>query len=396
MNTTNSQEKYFIALNPSLTFERFVVGAGSRFAYAAAKSISEGPGAYNPLFIYGGSGQGKTHLLHAIGNYILQARSTVRVMYITAEHFSNQWIESIAKNQTGSFINSLRSVDVLLIDDIDFLSGREQTQEFLFHSIDHLLIHNKQVVFTSKLSPNELPNFMDRLKKRFTWGLIVDIHSLSSDISIHHFCKNENIPLSPEQIKNLEQRTFDNVAELLAAIHQMVSYQQLTESISIIGKEGAGDKNEDREIVPFLGQEGDVWNQVLLILEGKLSKASFETWFKPTKARWDGDTFRIVANNEFMRDWLENRYQKLISQTIYTLTGKNFTLQFLVENDNSRPPSTFFKEIQDHLPLSNKESNEPLVIMQQDLKELKQLSQEMLNEFKKTNALLDKLLINEK
>ena len=163
-------------LNPKYTFDTFVIGASNRFAHAAAVAVAEAPAkAYNPLFVYGESGLGKTHLLHAIGHYARTMFPNVRVRYVNSEEFTNDFINSIRDDKASAFQARYRSVDVLLIDDIQFLQGKLQTQEEFFHTFNTLHNANKQIVITSDLPPKELSGFEDRMRTRFESGLLTDV-----------------------------------------------------------------------------------------------------------------------------------------------------------------------------------------------------------------------------
>ena len=158
-------------LNPKYTFDTFVVGHCNRLAHAASLAVSEAPSrAYNPLFIYGGSGLGKTHLMHAISHYIINNHSSSRVSYFSSEKFTNEFINAIRDNKTINFRNKYRNIDVLLIDDIQFLAGKEQTQEEFFHTFNTLHESNKQIIISSVRPPKEIPTLEDRLRSRFEWG----------------------------------------------------------------------------------------------------------------------------------------------------------------------------------------------------------------------------------
>ncbi len=163
-------------LNPKYTFDTFVIGSSNRFAHAAAVAVAEQPAkAYNPLFIYGESGLGKTHLLHAIGHYARSLYAGARVRYVSSEEFTNEFINSIRDDKAAAFQRRYRDVDVLLVDDIQFLAGKVQTQEEFFHTFNTLHNANKQIVVTSDLPPKMLQDFEDRMRSRFEWGLITDV-----------------------------------------------------------------------------------------------------------------------------------------------------------------------------------------------------------------------------
>ncbi|MFM7013542.1 MAG: chromosomal replication initiator protein DnaA [Actinomycetota bacterium] len=218
-------------LNPKYNFDNFVTGGSNRFAHAAAFAVSETPAkAYNPLFIYGGSGLGKTHLLHAIGHYALNLYPKIKVRYVSSEEFTNDFINAIQNNRTAAFQAEYRDIDVLLIDDIQFLQGKDQTQEAFFHTFNTLHDHNKQVVITSDLPPKELTGFEERMLSRFEWGLITDIQApeLETRIAIlRKKAENEKIKVPDEILEYMAARVASNIRELEGTLIRVTAFAAL-------------------------------------------------------------------------------------------------------------------------------------------------------------------------
>ncbi len=218
-------------LNPKYTFDTFVIGAGNRFAHAASLAVAEAPAnAYNPLFIYGGVGLGKTHLMHAIGHYVKQHNPDAKVVYLSSEKFTNEFINSIMDNKTVNFRNKYRNIDVLLIDDIQFLAGKEQTQEEFFHTFNTLHEENKQIIISSDRPPKEIPTLEDRLRSRFEWGLITDITppDLETRIAIlNKKAKAEGLDIPNEVMLYIANQVDTNIRELEGALIRVVAYSSL-------------------------------------------------------------------------------------------------------------------------------------------------------------------------
>ncbi len=218
-------------LNPNYIFDHFVVGPSNRFAHAASIAVAQSPAkAYNPLFIYGGVGLGKTHLMHAIGHFVAENSPKMRILYISSEEFTNHFIDSIQNNMTVRFRNKYRSVDLLLIDDIHFLSGKEQTQEEFFHTFNSLYDAHKQVVLSSDRPPKEISNLEERLVSRFEWGLVTDLQAPDTETRIAILRKKAslcNISLSDDLAFFLASRVKTNIRKLEGALIKVISFASL-------------------------------------------------------------------------------------------------------------------------------------------------------------------------
>ncbi len=233
----SSQDNNIISntgLKPNYTFDTFVVGSNNRFAQAAALAVAESPGSsYNPLLLYGGVGLGKTHLMHAIGNEIINTNSDKKVLYVTSEKFTNEFINSIKDNKNEEFRSKYRNIDVLLIDDIQFIAGKKQVQEEFFHTFNTLHENGGQIIMSSDKPPKDIDYLEDRLKSRFEWGLIADISNADYETRLAILRKKvqiENIIIDDNILSNIAIKVDSNIRELEGTLNKIVAKASLIHS----------------------------------------------------------------------------------------------------------------------------------------------------------------------
>ena len=226
-----NKDKQF-GLNKKYNFANFIVGKNCELAHAAARAVAERPGqAYNPLFVYGGVGLGKTHLLQAIGNFLIENQPELAVLYTTCEKFTNNFVQSIKNGQTNKFQDYYRNIDILIIDDIQFLAGKDQTQEQFFHTFNELHQSNKQIILSSDRPPGAIPTIEERLKSRFSWGMIVDISQpdIETRTAILQAKANEKgFSLSSDILTFIASNIQNNIRELEGALNRIIAHSELT------------------------------------------------------------------------------------------------------------------------------------------------------------------------
>ena len=251
-------------LNPNYTFDTFVVGSNNRFAQSASLAVAESPGeAYNPLYIYGGPGLGKTHLMHSIGHFILERNPEAKVLYVTSEEFTNEVIESICSGNASAmnkFREKYRTIDVLMIDDVQFIIGKESTQEEFFHTFNALQTQGKQIILTSDKPPKEMETLEERIRSRFEWGLMADIGVPDYETRmaiLRKKAESDNFDIDDEVLSYIANNIKSNVRELEGALNKLLAYNNLVHipiTMDIAEKELSNIITPDkpREITPQL------------------------------------------------------------------------------------------------------------------------------------------------
>ena len=228
---TKMKNDSYSNLNPKYTFDTFVIGSNNQFAHAASLAVAEDPGGgYNPLFIYGGVGLGKTHLMHSIAHFILEQNPEAKVMYVTCETFTNEMIQSIRNKTTIDFRDKYRNIDVLLIDDIQFISGKESTQEEFFHTFNALHEAKKQIIISSDRPPKDIQTLEARLRSRFEWGLIADIQSPDYETRmaiLNKKIENDNILIEPSILEFIATNVKSNIRELEGSLNKIIALSRL-------------------------------------------------------------------------------------------------------------------------------------------------------------------------
>jgi chromosomal replication initiator protein len=265
-------------LNPKYTFDQFVIGAGNRFAHAAALAVAELPGhSYNPLFLHGSPGIGKTHLLHAVGNYVERFGAGLNVRYATIEDFTSEFVEAVRVKNTADFKQRFRSADVVLIDDVQFLAGRARTREEFFHTFNALVEAGRQLVMTSDRAPEDIPGLEDRLTERFRSGLVVELETPEVEVRRAILAKRarvDNIHVDPAVIAEIADRVTTSVRALEGALIRVVAYASLTDEpatpalvrhvLHRLGETAGADACGIGEILDAAAQEFGVEREALL------------------------------------------------------------------------------------------------------------------------------------
>ncbi|MDF2558312.1 MAG: dnaA [Bacillales bacterium] len=276
----------FASLLDKYTFDKFVVGSGNKFAHAASLAVAEDPGnAYNPLFIYGGSGLGKTHLLQAIGHSVRDRNSVSKIVYVSSEKFMNEFIQSIRESKSEEFRQKYRKVDLLLIDDIQFLAGRSGTQEEFFHTFNTLFEAGKQIVITSDRPPNEIQTLENRLRTRFSWGLITDISEpdLETRIAIlQRKIKSEGLDIGDDVLLYIANSIETNIRELEGALTRVLAYsslmnEEISENLAIEALKNIIPTSNSNKTVSILDIQKLVANHYHIRLEDFKSKTRTKT-----------------------------------------------------------------------------------------------------------------------
>jgi chromosomal replication initiator protein len=253
--TSSLTHSYRQGLNERYTFENFIVGSGSELAYAACQAITQSPGQkYNPLFLYGGVGIGKTHLIQAVGNGVIAKNKNAHIVYVSTEQFVQEFLDAIRYKKNTDFAGYYRSADVLIIDDIQFIAGKEKTQEEFFHTFNALHQANKQIIITSDTRPKEIPTLTDRLRSRFEWGMAIDMQAPDYETRcaiIQSKAQNHDLVLSADVVDYLASRVQNNIRELEGALNQLIAFcemRSLTPTVEVANSLLGNNKNRPKHL----------------------------------------------------------------------------------------------------------------------------------------------------
>lgn len=275
-------------LQPRYTFNTFIVGKGNELAHAAAQAVADRPGeAYNPLYIYGDVGLGKTHLLQAIGHTMLERNPQCKIMYVSSEKFTNEFVQAVKQGHAKEFKERYRTVDLMLIDDIQFMGGKEQTQEEFFHTFNELHQHGKQVVLTSDRPPKAIPALEDRLRSRFEWGMIADVSAPNLETReaiLQTKCAEKGLNLSEDVIKLIAASVQSNIRELEGALNKIAAFHQLKNTpitpesvrsiLATLSSKSSRKSVTPREVLETVGRFYDITLESLLG-KGREKRISF-------------------------------------------------------------------------------------------------------------------------
>jgi chromosomal replication initiator protein len=259
-------------LNNKYNFDSFIVGKNNELAHAAAQAVADRPGeAYNPLFIYGGVGLGKTHLLQAVGNKMLEKNPNLKILYVSSEKFTNEFVSAVKEGRAKEFKDRYRNVDLLLIDDIQFIGGKEQTQEEFFHTFNELHQQGKQVVLTSDRPPKAIPSLEDRLRSRFEWGMIADISAPDMETRVAILqtkCQEKSFELDADMVQIIADSVQSNIRELEGALNKIIAFHQLKNTgptketirsiLSTLENKSIKKTNTPREIIAEVAKYFDI------------------------------------------------------------------------------------------------------------------------------------------
>lgn len=231
VNSSSLTHAYRQGLNERYTFENFIVGSGNELAYAACQAISQNPGTkYNPLFLYGGVGIGKTHLIQAVGNGVVSNNPSANIVYVSSEQFIQEFLDAIRYKKNTDFAATYRSADVLIIDDIQFIAGKEKTQDEFFHTFNALHQANKQIIITSDRRPKDIPTLTDRLRSRFEWGMAIDMQAPDFETRcaiLQAKAATHGLKLEPEAVEHLANYVQNNIRELEGALNQLIAFCEM-------------------------------------------------------------------------------------------------------------------------------------------------------------------------
>ncbi|MFN0222642.1 DnaA ATPase domain-containing protein [Paenibacillus sp. KR2-11] len=363
---------------PEYTLNHLILTSGNRVALATAQAVIQAPGrSYNPLMLHGTTGVGKTHLLHAIGQEIRRTHPDYRILYLTISELRDTFISAVRNNTISAYREALKSVDLLLLDNVHELACMESAQDLLLEVFEHLHGQRKQIVLASGQPPGLLTKLTSRLQSRFSWGFTCDLACFDPAGFIQDYCRHHGLEDRREWYSASFLERAANPAEIIARIRSGTVLPGGQSHIGVPAEEG------DR---------GSFHEKVMQRVKGRISPIQYETWFKPCRITKEANCILIQSPSRFAVEWLEDRYSKLLKETIRSVDGGELPLFFEWVATLGEEQRRTVERSADLLEDGDDDVEEGLAAPPNDLQRLKELIYEMVQQQKRTNHLLEKVV----